>query len=272
MSLPRLHLLIVLLAMFASAVHGQSNHKNPPTPIYRDKVEPHWFAGESGETNQFWYRVELRDNGRQFVLVNARAGTRSAAFDHARVAAELSKQATNHFDAEHLPVETIQFTNGGQMILLQGLDASWKLDLPSYKLTPESADDSAGNRLSARRVPHPSRFTGPATKIKFVNRLKGAVSLFWIDDNGNRQPYGTLKAGDSRSQNTYAGHVWLITAADGKVLAVFQAEAKAGLAIIDGKSEFRSRQREGGNAEETTASPDGHWEAVVRGTISSCVI
>src|SRR5690349_17190055 len=139
MSLPRPQMLMVVLTLIASAVHGQSSQKGPPNRIYRDKVEPHWFAGANGQTNQFWYRVELPDNGRQFVLVNAREGTRSAAFDHVRVAAELSNQTGSHVDAEHLPIETIQFTNDDRTILLQGLDASWRLDVPSYKLIPEPA-------------------------------------------------------------------------------------------------------------------------------------
>lgn len=265
MTLPRPLLLIAVLSVLAFAANAQSNHHGESNRIYRDTVDPHWFAGDSGETNQFWYRVDLPDNGREFMLVNAAKGTREAAFDHARVAAELSKLTTNHVEAKHLPFDSIQFSNDDRTIFLQGLDASWKLELPSYQLIPEPADASAGNQLPARSVPHPSRFTGPPTRIKFVNRLKEPVDLFWIDTNGKRQSYGKLKPNESRSQNTYAGHVWLVTAAGGKILAVFQAEPRAGLAVINGKSEFGSRHREAPKIARTIISPNGQWEAVVRG-------
>ena len=50
--------------------------------VFRDKVEPHWF----GDKFHFWYRNELADDAREFVLVNAKSGDRSLAFDHERLA------------------------------------------------------------------------------------------------------------------------------------------------------------------------------------------
>ena len=47
---------------------------NAPTRIYRDRVQPHWFADVTGETNEFWYRVTLPQNRREFILVNAATG------------------------------------------------------------------------------------------------------------------------------------------------------------------------------------------------------
>lgn len=258
-------MLMMVLCLALPCAFGQENHEAPAGQLYRDKVEPHWFADPGGVTNEFWYRVDLPDNGREFVRVNAANGTRADAFDHARVAAELSRLTTNRLDAKHLPVEAIQFSEEGNTVLLQGLDVSWKLDLNTYKLAPVSDDATAGNRLTARRMPRPSRFTGPATKIRFVNQLKAAVDLFWLDANGQRQPYGTLPAGASRTQNTYAGHNWLVTDPAGDIVAVFQAEARVGLAVIDGKESFRPREQSRENAADGTTSPDGRWRALVRG-------
>ncbi len=50
--------------------------------VYRDRVEPQWFSHDQ----KFWYRVDLKDGGREFFVVDAIAGTRSSAFDHAVVA------------------------------------------------------------------------------------------------------------------------------------------------------------------------------------------
>ncbi len=47
--------------------------------IYRDHVEPHWFAGADGVTNQFWYRVNLPGGKTEFVTLNAETGARQTA-------------------------------------------------------------------------------------------------------------------------------------------------------------------------------------------------
>ena len=53
--------------------------------IFRDHVEPHWFAGADGVTNQFWYRVDSPDGKTEFVTINADTGARQTAShrDHA---------------------------------------------------------------------------------------------------------------------------------------------------------------------------------------------
>ena len=73
--------LVLVLALFAVRAPGQTELTNPPGRVYRDHVEPHWFADEDGVTNQFWYRVNLPDNGREFIVVNAATGKREPAFD-----------------------------------------------------------------------------------------------------------------------------------------------------------------------------------------------
>jgi dipeptidyl aminopeptidase/acylaminoacyl peptidase len=263
MSLLPSKFLAAILIMVAFVTSAQPSHNNV---IYRDIVDPHWFAGADGQTNEFWYSLDLADDRRQFILVNAKQGTRTPAFDHARVAAELSKQTSQHVDGDHLPVEAIQFSKDGQSVVLNGLDASWKLDLQSYALAPVSADDSTENGLPAELIPHRSRFTGPATEVKFVNRLKQPVDLFWIGEDDKRIPYGKLQPGESREQHTYAGHAWLVTGLSGNVIAVFQAERRAGLAIIDGRKETRHRsQAEDQSSPAPTTSPDGNWDVAVHG-------
>jgi hypothetical protein len=37
-----------------------SSPTNAPPRIYRDRIEPHWFADASDATNKFWYRVDRR--------------------------------------------------------------------------------------------------------------------------------------------------------------------------------------------------------------------
>ena len=108
-----------------------------------------------------------------------------------------------------------------------------------------------------------------------MNRLDSEVSLFWIDSDGKRTPYGSLKPGESRRQHTFAGHVWLVTRSGGAILAVFEAEEQPGQAVVDGREPAGRgpRGRRGGRgarpeapaARPDTSSPDGKWEATVHG-------
>ncbi|HLP78776.1 MAG TPA: hypothetical protein VK327_17880, partial [Candidatus Paceibacterota bacterium] len=97
--------LILFATLFVAAtVSAQPGRTNAPNRIYRDQVDPHWFAGESGETNQFWYRVNPPGERREFVLVDAIKGTRLPAFDHERLAKALAQTTGKDVDAGRLPV------------------------------------------------------------------------------------------------------------------------------------------------------------------------
>ncbi|MGH7950625.1 MAG: DPP IV N-terminal domain-containing protein [Limisphaerales bacterium] len=269
MKLFRQQFLVIVLVFIAAAAFGQRGRNNSAGLVFRDHVEPHWFAGATGETNEFWYRVNVPDNGREFILVNAAAGKRRPAFDQKRVATALSQILGHSVDAEHLPVEALEFSSDGKMVTLSGLDASWKLDLQSYSLTPQTGANFQGNRLRPIRFPRPSRNTGGETEIKFVNHLNEDADIFWIDPDGKRVPYGSVRAGQSRELHTYAGHVWLTTSVAGNVLAIFQAEDTAGLAVIDRQGFGGQRQRGGGEGfrppAPTGISPDGKWQAIING-------
>ena len=53
--------------------------------VFKAKVTPHWLEGNS----RFWYRNDLADGKREFILIDAEKGTREAAFDHAKLAMAL---------------------------------------------------------------------------------------------------------------------------------------------------------------------------------------
>src|SRR5262245_6544800 len=71
-----------LLAAYQKVRHPPGSER-----VNKDKVTPHWFA----DGTKFWYRNDLKGGAKEFVLVDAAAGTRGPAFDHAKLAASLSK-------------------------------------------------------------------------------------------------------------------------------------------------------------------------------------
>lgn len=268
----RLYKIIVLwpILFTVADVSAQMARTNFPTLVFGDHVDPNWFADANGQTNEFWYRLDLAQSNREFVLVNAVQGKREPAFDQSRVAEALTKLTGHKVDAEHLPVESLDFARDGKSVTLHGTKGDWKLDLMTYTLTAETNSGLSGPDLPVGRIPHPSQTTGPETEITFVNRLPTPVDLFWIDPDGKRVAYGSLTPYERKTQHTFAGHVWLVTGRTGFVLGVFEAEAKSGVATIGGRGGFgRFRRGAGGGSPPpsgpTGISPDGKWQAFVYG-------
>src|SRR6185503_6227412 len=103
---------ILLLVLFSASLSspGQSRGTNSNPKIFRDRVEPHWFADDAGQTNRFWYRVDLPGDRREFVLVDAAAGRRGSAFDHERLAKTLAADLGTEVDSRKLPIESLRFS------------------------------------------------------------------------------------------------------------------------------------------------------------------
>ena len=77
-------------------------------------MEPQWF----GDQTKFWYRVDLSKGRREFQLVDATAGIRKPAFDHANVAMQLKKLLSREISAEQLPIESLEFSDDGTLLLV----------------------------------------------------------------------------------------------------------------------------------------------------------
>jgi dipeptidyl aminopeptidase/acylaminoacyl peptidase len=97
--------------------------------IYKARVTPHWFAGNT----RFWYRNDLPGGTKEFILVDAEAGTRQPAFDHKKLAAALSKAAGKTYAADRLPFDSIEFVDTSKAVRFEVGDATWECDLSSYK-------------------------------------------------------------------------------------------------------------------------------------------
>jgi dipeptidyl aminopeptidase/acylaminoacyl peptidase len=97
--------------------------------VFKSSVTPHWFD----DNNRFWYRNDLADDKREFIVVDAREGKRGAAFDHAALAEALAKATAKPHDAEKLPIERIFFA--GTAIHFRATDKTWKFEPESNALS-----------------------------------------------------------------------------------------------------------------------------------------
>ncbi len=132
--MPRAALLLALLfaaqsARSADPPYQRPGRGGPAARVYKDRIAPHWFAGGA----KFWYRNDLKGGAREFVLVDAAAGKRGPAFDHAKLAAALSKAAGKEYAADRLPFDEIEFADGGKSVRFQAGGVAWVCDLSSYQ-------------------------------------------------------------------------------------------------------------------------------------------
>jgi dipeptidyl-peptidase-4 len=72
--------------------------------LFSTSVDPHWLK----QSDRFWYVYETRE-GKTWYIVDALKGSKRPLFDHAKLAAEITKIVKDPFDAQHLPIEKLKF-------------------------------------------------------------------------------------------------------------------------------------------------------------------
>jgi dipeptidyl-peptidase-4 len=251
--------LAVAFVLALAVPEAQGSEATTAQAVYRDRVEPHWFAGTDERTNRFWYCVSTGKGQREFILVDADEGKRSAAFDHARLAEALSKATGHAIDPKSLPIFELEFGRDLRSVTLRGAGI-WRLDLSSYALTPVVEATTNENRIQVTG-PRFSAATGIETEISFANQSGADVNLHYGDPSGLFRPCGMLRSGERRLFSTYSGQVWWVSSLRGEWLAFFEATLKPALALIEKRPSGAARRQ----GEANSKSPDGHWQALVRG-------
>lgn len=102
-----------------------------------------------------------------------------------------------------------------------------KLGLPQA----EHLSTSAQKALTPKRTTH----TGEETAVRFKNTTAGSVDVFWVNEGGERKPYGRIRPDETREFHTYSGHVWLVTDTNGAPFGFFEAAPDTLEIEIDGK-------------------------------------
>jgi dipeptidyl-peptidase-4 len=223
----------------------------------------HW----SPESSRLVWRTDQPGEGIRFSMVRLDTGEVAPAFDHAVVARLLAEAAGREVAADKLPLEDLVFAGEPESLHFRAFGSSWKL--VDDQLLPAAELPAAPTTLIApEAAPRGTRRNGEATRLTIENATAGEIEMFWVDGGGQRRSYGRLAAGDSTTQNTYAGHLWLMTDADGTALAAIETPAAPAVARVTGKVEPPRRRpaanRRGGGGGGGDTSPDGKWQAFIR--------
>jgi dipeptidyl aminopeptidase/acylaminoacyl peptidase len=160
---------IVVAALASTSAPAQTTNTNtvqarrgrfgePERGVYKARIVPHWFAGDT----KFWYRNDLRGEAREFILVDAERATRQPAFDHDKLAAALSQAANQPYKGDHLPISNLQFSPDARTVKFEAADKTWECDLAAYKCVEAASSGGAGasssvdpDESAARRRPPP---------------------------------------------------------------------------------------------------------------------
>jgi dipeptidyl aminopeptidase/acylaminoacyl peptidase len=134
---------VVLLLLVSSVVSAQGTKEDydraarlsarTRDKVFRTSVSPHWFD----EGKRFWYRNNLADKAREWILVDVEAGKRERAFDHGKLAEALASATEKKVRATHLPLEELSFRDNGRIVRFEALGKSWRYDRDKNVLVGE---------------------------------------------------------------------------------------------------------------------------------------
>lgn len=266
-------LIAMVLSLTSQPVNAQRDVRSRGgAGVYGMRIEPHWLEGDQG----FWYRSDLPQGRRAYMLVDTQTGTRTRAFDHERLAAAMTKAGVADLDPERLMLDSLTFSPDRMTLEIALKGRRWSCRLSDYELSePEAGQEKTESSAGPGRVPRASRSTGGETYLTFRNRLDRPVDLFWLDTEGQRVGYGRIVPGGEREQHTFAGHVWEAVAGD-DVVGRFVATEQQTAAVIDGTNipEFLPAGRRPGGGPQAGRqarqrrsefpSPDGRQVARIR--------
>jgi dipeptidyl-peptidase 4 len=226
--------------------------KKAPSLVTRNELALYWSADDA----VLIYQVNTGSDTQQFFRVDPVSGAKTPAFDHAKLAKALGEAAKQKTPQNQLPLEHLVPAADAGSITFHAYGRPWHYSLTDNQLSPSDVSPHAAELLPPEEVTHGTRKNGGATPLGIENATSEEIEIFWVDGKGERKSYGKLPAGQISTQQTYAGHVWLITAADGTPLAGVETPASPSLARITERVKPTPRPPE-------NLSPDGNWRALI---------
>jgi hypothetical protein len=135
--------------------------------------DPHWIE----DSDRFWYRKSVT-GGARFVLVDAVAGTKEPAFDHARLASGLSAASGLEYGATALPFEEFTYEEDGGHITFSVEGTGWRCSLTDHRCVDTGPVPARG--FGRRGRPDPLGGPGPSGRFGTY-----PVETPWEDGWGN---------------------------------------------------------------------------------------
>jgi hypothetical protein len=135
--------------------------------VFDGQVTPRWID----DGGRFWYLKE-GPAGKEFVVVDSAQGTRTPAFDHAKLAASVSRVLGTSYAAENLPFDSIRFVAGTRTLRAAGSAAAVSCDLDSYVCSRVKDLGDDGDEAQRRGPPRPAAAGDPPPRADVPSRTK----------------------------------------------------------------------------------------------------
>jgi hypothetical protein len=85
--------------------------------------------------------------------------------------------------------------------------------------------NASAGKLCADETAAKSLPSDTPTLMIFGNKTGAPIKLFWLDFQGSRDFYGELASKETQRQETYLGHVWVVTNTQNDCIGLYRAEA-----------------------------------------------
>ena len=233
----------ILVHEFAHAIHEMGLNTVDPTFDARlqtaydtAKAEGLWkgtYAMENrmeywAEGAQSWFDTN-RANDNEHGPIDMREKLKSYDPKLAALLTEIFGDGAWRYVRPDRRVESENDGNANGLAHLSGFDPS--IRAPFIWPMKPNADASLETLLAwipAESMPHatPPAASTPTT-IQFVNQRNEVVEIDWIDSNGKPKFYCNVRPGVTHLQNTFAGHVWMISSAGKPLGAVVAATTES---------------------------------------------
>ncbi|MCC8423724.1 DPP IV N-terminal domain-containing protein [Mucilaginibacter sp. UR6-11] len=196
--------------------------------IEHTRIHPNWLPDD-----RFYYRTPATE-GNQFILFNPAKGTKTAAFDHQKLAAALSTATGRQYTAAELPFQSISFSADGKGVIFVADDKQWRFE--NNRVTPDTSTIRAvtmagtrGRRGAANAGGNPNEVLSPNGKraafIKdfnlWVRDVKTNQQTQLTTDGVKDDGYATDNAGWAQGERPI-----LIWSPDSKKIATFQQDER----------------------------------------------
>ncbi|MES2437553.1 MAG: DPP IV N-terminal domain-containing protein [Verrucomicrobiota bacterium] len=225
--------------------------RNAGSLLTGNDFRPFWSADGS----HLAYRVNAENDELRFVRVDLKTGRKEPAFDHGLLAKALAKATGNEIDSRRLPLDQLEITADGT-VRFRSSGKSWKLDPSADQVSPDDLPAQESRLLAPEEVRGRSGRSGPPSAVTIENGTDGEIEMFWVSGR-DRKSYGKIAPGGTATQNTYSGHVWLMSKAGGEPLAAVETGDTPTFARITGRVAAPPRER-------NDLSPDKKWKSYIR--------
>ncbi len=265
MKLPAIFLLISCLHISHAAADvreeirkAQEFGNKSRSLVLRDEIRTWWSPGDAALV----YRVDSGPDSTAFIRVDPETGAKSPAFDANALANSLAKAAgRNDLNPDKLPLEQVEIAADAGSVRFRAFGKSWRFEVAGGGVVADDLPPKVAELMSPEAASRGTRNNGDPTELTIENATTGELEMFWVEGGGNRKSYGKVAAGQSAVQNTYAGHVWLMTTSEGEPIAGVETPDAPSVARI---TERVKPRRRGNDNDRGDVSPDGKWRASIR--------